>query len=245
MLTPADKLLFILVYVKVYPTQDVQGVVFGISQPTVCEWVKRLLPVLQKALGKELELPARPSVRTMEELLQRCPQLRFIIDGTERPIRRPKDADRQRSHYSGKKKRHGVKNTIVTDAQTKKVVFLGRTQPGSMHDKKMAEEDQVVLPEGSTLLKDTGYQGYDPGGVTCIQPKKKPRGKELTAEEKQGNQNISRQRIGVEHSIGGVKTFQIVYQTFRNRRENVDDLAMEVCCGLHNLRIGCRQRAAV
>jgi len=237
--TAADKLLFILVYIKVYPTQDVQGLMFDMSQSTVCEWVRRLFPVIQAALGKDVYLPVRPSVRTMEELYLRCPELRYIIDGTERPVRRPKDTAQQKERYSGKKKRHSVKNTIISDPSTKKVILLGKTQPGKMHDKKMAEEDDLKFPEGSYLLKDSGYQGYEPNGVSCLAPKKKPRGGELTPEEKTENKRISRLRIPVEHSIGGVKFFGIVGGQFRNRRKGFDDMSMEVSCGLHNLRIDC------
>ncbi|WP_225913759.1 helix-turn-helix domain-containing protein [Leptolyngbya ohadii] len=34
-----DKLLFILVYFRLYPTQEVQGFLFGIGQPQAHEWV--------------------------------------------------------------------------------------------------------------------------------------------------------------------------------------------------------------
>ncbi|MBD2428736.1 transposase family protein, partial [Phormidium sp. FACHB-1136] len=37
-----DKLLFILVYFRLYPTQAVQGFLFGISQAQANEWVHRL-----------------------------------------------------------------------------------------------------------------------------------------------------------------------------------------------------------
>ena len=243
--TNEDKLLFILTYIKVYPTQDLQGIMFGLSQPTVCEWVQRLLPVLQVALGKEIYLPVRPPVESLEVLFQRCPQLRFIIDGTERPIQRPSDSERQRKHYSGKKKRHTVKNTVITDADTKKIVFLGKTFPGSTHDKTMADEDKAPFPPGSKLWKDTGYQGYEPEGVECKQPKKKPRGGELNAEEKAQNKLISQDRIGVEHSIGGSKVFGIVVQPFRNRRENMIDDVMETSSGLHNFKLDCRLKKVI
>jgi hypothetical protein len=92
------------------------------------------------------------------------------------------------------------------------------------------------FPEGSKLWKDTGFQGYEPEHITTYQPTKKPKGKELTAEQKEQNRQISKERIRVEHSIGGVKTFGIVRNIFRNMREGFDDMVMETACGLHNLR---------
>lgn len=37
-----EKLLFILVYFKIYPLQSVQGVLFGISQGQASYWIHRL-----------------------------------------------------------------------------------------------------------------------------------------------------------------------------------------------------------
>jgi hypothetical protein len=59
----------------------------------------------------------------------------------------------------------------------------------------------------------------------------------LTAAEKAHNQTISRERIGVEHSLGGVKVFHIVHDVYRNHKAKFDDLMMETACGLHNLRL--------
>ena len=47
-------------------------------------------------------------------------------------------------------------------------------------------------------------------------------------------------RVGVEHAISGVKRCRIVADTFRNLRSGFVDAAMEVACGLHNLRVAAR-----
>ena len=90
-----DKLMFILVYFRLYPTQAVQGFLFGLGQAQANEWVHRLTGVLNRALGYEQQLPERePS--NLEAVLSRCPSLGFMVDGTERPINRPQDkADRK------------------------------------------------------------------------------------------------------------------------------------------------------
>lgn len=106
-----------------------------------------------------------------------------------------------------------------------------------MHDKKLADEQGLSFPKDSKLWQDTGFQGYAPEHVTIIQPKKKPRGSELSLEDKIRNTAISRERIRVEHSIGGLKVFRIVHHIFRNFKPNFDDLVMETACGLHNLRL--------
>lgn len=233
--TAADKLLCILFYFKFYPTQELLGFLLGISQPQANVWIHMLTPVLNAALGQEQQLPARKAT-VLTQVLEACPGLEFIIDGTERPIQRPHDAERQKQYYSGKKKRHTVKNIVITEKHTKKIKGLSRTGPGKTHDKTATDEEDYHFPPDSIVYKDTGFQGYEPAGVTTRQPKKKPRKGTLTEEERAENQAISRERIGVEHSIGGTKVYRIVHDVYRNHRPDYEDLVMETACGLHNLR---------
>jgi hypothetical protein len=231
-----DKLLFILFYFKLYPIQELLGFFFGLSQAQANFWIHSLTPLLNQALGYEQQLPARKT-REIEQVLAACPELEFIIDGTERSIQRSKDRQRQQDTYSGKKKHHTVKNNVISDKPTRKIKALSPTEPGKTHDKKLADREQYHFPTGSKLWKDTGFQGYEPEGVITYQPKKKPKGGELTTAEKEANRAIARERIGVEHSIGGVKVFHIVRDIYRNHVQGFEDLIMETACGLHNLRL--------
>lgn len=72
-----------------------------------------------------MQLPERRAVN-LEALLPTCPSLEFIIDGTERPVNRPKDQEEQKEYYSGKKKQHTVKNNLITE-RGGKVVYLSGT----------------------------------------------------------------------------------------------------------------------
>jgi hypothetical protein len=65
--TTADKLLFILTYVKQNPIQEVQGQLFGMSQSNANKWIHLLHPVLNQALADQELLPAR----TADELAAR------------------------------------------------------------------------------------------------------------------------------------------------------------------------------
>jgi len=234
--TIEDKLVFALLYMRVYPTQILQGYLFSLGQPQTNEWIHRLIPVLNQALGYEQQLPARQA-QDIKAVLAACPGLEFIIDGTERPIRRPQDPQRQKNNYSGKKKRHTVKNNVIVDRNTRKIKGLSPTCAGKKHDKKLADEQALEFPEGSKLSQDTGFQGYQPKNAISIQPQKKPKGRDLSAEEKAQNTAISRERIRVEHSIGGAKVYRIIHDIFRNLKQGFDDLVMETACGLHNFRV--------
>ena len=163
----------------------------------------------------------------------------FFHDGTERPIQRPKDPETQTAYYSGKKKRHTVKNNLIINADCK-VVLLTPSCEGRRHDKHIADSVGYCLPQGSTLYQDTGFQGFDLQGVNIIQPEKKPKGRELSNIEKESNRKIASIRIRVEHAISGVKRYRIVKDKLRNWKKGFCDLVMETCCGLHNLRLNFR-----
>ncbi len=235
----SDKLLFILMYYRLYPTQEVQGFLFGMSQAQANEWVHRLSPLLNQALGYEQQLPEREPAK-LKAILQTCPGLEFMLDGTERPINRPQDKDDRKTYYSGKKKTHTVKNNVIS-VRGGKVIYLSDTYEGKKHDKRIADEEGYGFPEGSKLWQDTGFQGYAPPGVRVEQPKKKPRKAELTESEKEENRRISQVRVEIEHQIGGIKRCQIVVQKFRNLADHFIDDVMETACGLHNFRLTHRQ----
>src|ERR671931_985180 len=57
--TPEDRLLFILVYLKTYALQVVQGRLFGMGQSKAHQWMHVLLPVLLAALRALGDAPAR------------------------------------------------------------------------------------------------------------------------------------------------------------------------------------------
>ena len=57
--TIADKLLFILTYLKQNPIQEVHGQLFGMSQSNANKWIHLLHPVLNQALADQAWLPAR------------------------------------------------------------------------------------------------------------------------------------------------------------------------------------------
>jgi len=240
--TTENKLLFILFYFKTYPLQEVIAFMFSMTQSQACEWIHTLSTVLKMALGHMQHLPERDPEQ-VKAVLTEEPENKFAIDGTERRRQRPKDSIEQTECYSGKKKTHTVKNNVIVTIEDRRVKYLSGTYKGKKHDKKICDEEQHTFPEGSTLYQDTGFQGYAPEGVTVQQPKKKPRNRELSAEEKKQNALISSVRIIVEHVIAGIKRCRIVKDVFRNKKEGFDDLVMEIACGLHNFRTACRAPA--
>src|SRR5205085_3874014 len=85
---------------------------------------------------------------------------------------RPKNPEKQRAHYSGRKKTHSDKNLVVADARSKRIGFLGRTCEGRLPDKSIADQEGIAYPPGTVLYKDSGFQGYEPPVAQTCQAKK-------------------------------------------------------------------------
>ena len=104
-----DRLYFILVYFKQYPTQEMMGASFNLSQSKANLWIHFLTPLLEEALSDAKLTPSRK----MDECIGDEPSV-YSHDGVEREIQRPKKD--QKTYYSGKKKTHTVKNNVLADA---------------------------------------------------------------------------------------------------------------------------------
>jgi DDE superfamily endonuclease len=169
---PEQKLLFLLVYLKTYPLQVVMAELFGLSQPQVNHWLRRLLPVLGDALDDLGVLPEREG----QSFAEARPSPRLIIDGTERRRQRPKNPEKQAAHYSGRKKTHCDKNVVVVEVGSNRVDYLSGTQAGRAADKSIADREGIVYPPGTVLYEDSGFQGYEPAGVKTRRAKKKAGG---------------------------------------------------------------------
>jgi hypothetical protein len=185
--SPEQRLLFILVYLKTYPLHVVMAELFGLSVTRVNFWIHHLLPVLRDALDQLDVLPQREPVALAREPLTVGKERRLLIDGTDRRRQRPKNAGKQALHYSGKKKAHTDKNVLVANASSGRVLFLSPTRAGAVNDKRVADEEGLTYPPGTTLYKDAGFQGYEPAvRRTCQAKKKAARGRaDGTAEARQ------------------------------------------------------------
>lgn len=233
-----SKLLFILIYVKVYPTYDLAGALFGVVASRPHEWVNEYLLILEEALGRHCVLPSRKisSVKEFKRLYAGVQEI--ILDGAERPVQRPKNNKNQKKAYSGKKKRHTRKNIYLVNKE-KKILYLSPTKSGKIHDFKQFKKTGIIdaVPEDIDILGDKGFIGInDLSNHKTFVPKKKPKNGSLTPEEKEDNSLISSVRIKVEHAIGGVKRLGVATNIFRGRFGS-DDRFTFVSAALWNFHL--------
>jgi hypothetical protein len=236
--TTLDKLVFILMYLKIYPTYDVLSFVTDRVRSKCHRSVHQLLPVLEMALGRKFVLPER-QINSVEEFYRLFPGVKDIfIDGTERPVQKPVNPKRKKKLYSGKKKQT-TRKTIVLNDEKKKILVLTPTKSGRHHDKRLADKAQLAenIPPDVALWDDTGFQGIQKIHPNTVMPKKSTKNHPLTKEEKENNTVISAIRIVSEHAIGGMKRMKAAADIYRNRLPNLDDTFSLIAAGIWNYHL--------
>ncbi len=106
-----------------------------------------------------------------------------------------------------------MKTQIYTD-QEGGILSVGKAYRGPKADIKIYEEEPIA-----ELLTDKprmGDKAYCDGKHPEIEtPQKKPKGKELRAEQKASNKELSKKRVRVEHGIRRVKGWRMVRDEYR------------------------------
>ncbi len=101
--TADEKLLFILYYLKCYPTFDVLGFTFGISGDAAHRYIYSLFDILVKSLNHFGVLPYT-EFNSPEELQTAFSKVdTLLIDATEHVVQRSQDYQVQKDNQSGKK----------------------------------------------------------------------------------------------------------------------------------------------
>ena len=156
--TMKEKLFYILLYFKCYPTFELAAVLFDFDRSQANRWVHRLQPILEKTLGAKKILPLR-QLRSLDEFIEHFPIVKeVIVDGTERAICRPKDPKKQKEHFSGKKKRHTTTKNLAAVAKSKRVLVLSQSTKGKTQDQKIHDQEDIIggIPEEIPVLGDLG-----------------------------------------------------------------------------------------
>jgi hypothetical protein len=241
------RLFYILYYLKNYPTVDILGLCFGLNRGQAHTYIKQFMIVLKGCLKELKVLPLQDfkGRHEFDELFSDADEI--FIDATELRVERPQNAEKQKDRWSGKKKTHTIKSTIIC-TKTRYIKYVSKTKKGTISDFKLLKENlskSYWLNKGKKIWVDSGYQGakdYFRGADIEIPYKKPRKSKEnqnptLTKEQKEYNQFVSRNRVIVENSICGIKKFRILYNVLRSKCEKRENNAIIVCSGLHNFLV--------
>lgn len=92
------------------------------------------------------------------------------------------------------------------------------------------------LKKETQAVFDSGYQGAQRMHANTRLPIKKPKGGQLTKEQKQFNRSVAQERIGNENVIGSIKRFKIIAERYRNRRKRYA-LRVTLIAAIHNFEL--------
>lgn len=225
-LTGRDQVLVTVVWLRRYPINAVLGFLFGVEETTALRTVHRVLPVLEAAGLDTMRLPdpgkgKRPD---LDALLADTPALAVIVDTFEQRVQRHKDRATADTYYSGKKKQHTLKTQVAIDERDGRIVDLPPSCRGPTADLTLLRESGLLarLPPGVGVLGDLAYVGIaplHPQGLAAT-PRRKPRGQPRPAADIAFNTAFARRRVGVEHAIGRLRTYQALTQTDRHHRRH-------------------------
>ncbi|WP_328624608.1 transposase [Streptomyces sp. NBC_00353] len=203
-----DRVLLVSAYWRTNLTMRQLAPLFGVSKSVADRVIDRLGPSLalqpRKRFGKDTVL---------------------IVDGTLVPTR-----DRTIAAQS-KNYRYSTNHQVVTDADTRLVVVVGRPLPGNRNDCKAWQESGAKTGVGKTMtIADGGCPG-----TGLVMPHRRRKGEELPDWKQAHNKSHKQVRARVEHVFARVKTWKIL-RDCRLKGDGVHH-AMLGIARLHNLNL--------
>ncbi len=236
--------------------QESLGVVFGIDQSTVSNYLKlatkyddELYAVTPHNMTKYIS-----TIKSKEEFKEIVPGRdggEITIDGTLVETTRPEDKEEQKKQYSGKGKMFAINTAMMINKQNY-ILAISDSREGSCHDLTVLNQglpdfgkwtDRMVtgkrIPSDSRirLNLDRGYTGIQNylRGVTAKIPHKKPKGKKLTATKKAQNKAHNKRRVPVENVFAHVKNWKRISGRYDGTAEEFN-IEFNGICGMYNKR---------
>ncbi|MEM9919102.1 MAG: transposase family protein [Bacteroidota bacterium] len=172
----------------------------------------------------------------------------IIFDGVENRTNRPKNADNQKDMYSGKKSAH-TNAAMVLSNKDRWIYYVSYLYIGSCHDFGIFTsefEPGLGWFKKFKVILDLGFIGfkklYDSKEVLIgfkkqRKSKNNPNPPDLTKAQKQWNRFVSKQRIYVEHAIGGMKRYRVLVNTNRLKCYKLKNTILGICAGLWNFKL--------
>lgn len=228
---------------------------FKVSSSTIHENINYVIKRIKgKLISKFLPTSGEEARKIVpSNFFSSFPEAIGAVDTTILKISRPFDIIKQKKYFSGKHKVHCVKFQIVANPDGWCLHYYGHF-PGKKHDIKIFEESEInnflqfqketrngirinVHPQ---ILADSGYQGAQKNYEEIRFPFKKPPNGDITNEEKEFNQKLSRDRIIVENFFGRMKmVFGLMHGVYKGELLLLNDLIPIIVC-LTNFHISRR-----
>jgi hypothetical protein len=204
-----NRFLMLLVYYRLYITYTLAGFLFDLDQSNICRDIQKIEGLIRECVPiPQKTYPITKRLKTPEEVEKYFPGFLAFTDCTEQQIPRPVDKNRRKIFYSGKKKKHTIKNQITVNNRGY-TLHKVRYKKGRKHDYDVYKRNHpIVIPKEVVNVFDLGYLGVEtnfPDQLSAL-PYKKKRNQFLSDDEKDYNKIHSKKRIIVEHTISRLKS---------------------------------------
>src|SRR4249919_831175 len=193
-----DRVIMVLVYYRLYITYTLMEFLFGLDQSNVCRDIEKIESLIRECLPIPQKLyNVTRRLKTEEEVEQYFPGFMAFTDCSEQPIPRPKNRLRRRLYYSGKRKKHTVKNLYTVNQKELIIYKTKHKQVGRKHDYKVYKDNHPNIPKDVTSMYDLGFLGVetDYSKQKSSLPIKRKKNQILTKKEEEYNRNHSSRRI--------------------------------------------------
>ena len=178
-----NRIIMVLVYYRLYITYTLMEFLFDLDQSNVCRDIQKIERLIRRCLPIPQKLyKVTRRLKTTEEVEEYFPGFMAFTDCTEQPIPRPKNRIRKRKFYSGKKKKHTVKNLYTTNQKGLLIYKTKHKQRGRRHDYRIYKKNHPDLPKDVMSMYDLGFLGVEkdfPEQQSTLPIKKEKKGKRL------------------------------------------------------------------
>ena len=195
------------------------------------------LDILDKTLTSLGHLPKRNFLEVEDFKAYFAEGKELIIDATEPSIQRPSAPEKQNGSTPVKKS-HTIKSMIIS-SNNKRISYISPGRIGKLHDYRFLQE---AFPPAQGWFKDfkvkvdLGYLGIAKDYICQLIriPHKKKKNLELTEPQQAENKLMAAERIGVEHSLAGLKRYRILSDRLRLPSLDLYDQILGICAGWWN-----------
>ena len=157
-----NRILLVMIWLRMYPEVVVLSGMFMISPTTVQREVRMILPLLWHYFKGQVQWPTHQQWIDMANHWELFPGAVGIIDGTRHEIQRPR-IEPQQHFYSGHCRYHNFSTQIIMDNHGN-IVFMQSGFLGHNNDSaqfymmpRIGPGEELHLPHGLYILADKGY----------------------------------------------------------------------------------------
>jgi hypothetical protein len=236
-LSPNNRALLFLIWLRCYPTYHMLSSLFNISVTTIKEELTSLIELFHAYCSTFINWPTIAEWREMLHVWSKLPSAVGAIDGTSFEIYRP-TTEPQELYYSGYRHYHAIHAQVIVD-NVGKIRYIKCGFPGHQNDAQqyallpdIAGRD-LPFPDDCILLADKIYPNRHPVVTPFTSQQINRETPQVRRKYKKYNRILSSHRSIVERSIGKLKSYKTLSSVWRHPRAMLSTV-VEITAGLVN-----------